>query len=116
MVQLEAAHLLLVMLSSQLYTPLASVPPEAQPLSTAVMHQADLAPGIVQLLLGHYMASVPLPPGAPVFVPDDGTPGVLRFVTSAAGGKPSAGLWNCRRLVPDGSTSAGLCTCRAGKC
>ena len=84
-VQLEAVHLLLVLLSSQLYTPLASAPPEAQPLSTAIMRQADLAPSIVQLLLRHYTEGQPLPPGAQVHAPDDGTPSVIRFVTSAAG-------------------------------
>ena len=94
MVQLEAAHLLLVLLSSQLYTPLASVPPAAQPLSTAIMHQADLAPSTVQLLLRHYTECQPLPQGAQVYAPDDGTPGVIRFVTSAAGA--SARLCACQ--------------------
>ena len=49
LVRLEAVRLLIVLVSSQLYSPLAAGPPEAHPFTTALMQQPDLAAGLVQV-------------------------------------------------------------------
>lgn len=86
MAHLEAVQLLLVMASTQLYSPTATGHWGAHPLTEAMLTQADLVPGVVQRLLQHAIERQPLPPHAPVYTLAPGDrPSVLRLVRSAAG-------------------------------
>ena len=51
LVRLEAVQLLVVLISSQLYSPAAAGPADAHPFTAALMQQPDLAPGLVQVCL-----------------------------------------------------------------
>ncbi|KAK9806635.1 hypothetical protein WJX73_002684 [Symbiochloris irregularis] len=85
MMHLEAVQLLLVMASTQLYSPLPTGHWGAHPFTDAIMEQTDLVAPLLQRLLQHYIDRLPLPPHAAVYVPPPAArPGVLRLVRSAA--------------------------------
>ena len=48
----EAVNLLLVMASTQLYTPTATAALGAHPFTTALLEQHDLVPGLLQVRFG----------------------------------------------------------------
>ncbi|KAK9817010.1 hypothetical protein WJX72_008242 [[Myrmecia] bisecta] len=85
LLHLEVMNLLLVMTSTQLYTPAATAQPGAHPFTDILMEQESRAPRVLQALLQHYIARQPLPPRAPLWVPSAAAQqGVLRFVRTAA--------------------------------
>ena len=47
----ELVNLLIVMMSTQLYTPTAMAAPQAHPFTDAILEQRDLVPGLLQVLL-----------------------------------------------------------------
>ena len=47
----ELVNLLIVMMSTQLYTPTAMAAPQAHPFTAAILEQRDLVPGLLQVLL-----------------------------------------------------------------
>ena len=47
----ELVNLLIVMISTQLYTPTAMAAPQAHPFTAAMLEQQDLVPGLLQVLL-----------------------------------------------------------------
>ena len=49
LLQWEATNLLLVMASTQLYTPTATAAPGAHPFTSAMLEQHDLVPGLLQV-------------------------------------------------------------------
>ena len=51
-------NLLIVMMSTQLYTPTAMAAPQAHPFTAAILEQRDLVPGLLQV------SYVPLNPSA----------------------------------------------------
>lgn len=79
-------NLLLVMLSTQLYSPSATAEAGAHPFTEVLMDGEESASKLILLLLQHFVERRALPPNAPVFKPlSQGQRGVLRFVRSAAG-------------------------------
>lgn len=83
-------NLLLVMLSTQLYSPSATAEAGAHPFTEVLMDGEDSACRLVLLLLQHFVARRALPANAPIFKPPSQQQrGVLRFVRSAAGDAPS---------------------------
>ena len=44
-------NLLIVMMSTQLYTPTAMAAPQAHPFTAAILEQRDLVPGLLQVSL-----------------------------------------------------------------
>jgi hypothetical protein len=86
LLRLEAALLLLVLASSQLYAARAALEPGAHPLLEAVIAQADCAPAAVAALLRALIEGAPTPKGLKLFAPPPPPPrSVLRAVGSAAG-------------------------------
>ncbi len=86
LLHLEVMNLLLVMLSTQLFSPSATAEAGAHPFTEVLMDGEEGASGLVLLLLKHFIERRPLPANAPVFKPPSQQQrGVLRFVRSAAG-------------------------------
>jgi hypothetical protein len=85
LLRLEAALLLLVLASSQLYAARAAPEPGAHPLLEAVVAQADCAPAAVAALLRALIEGAPPPKGLKLFAPPPPPRSVLRAVGSAAG-------------------------------
>jgi hypothetical protein len=83
-------NLLLVLLSTQLYSPSAGTEPGAHPFTEVLMDGEDSAAHLLRVLLRHYAERRSLPSQAPVYVPEaTERRGVLRIVRSAAGMLPS---------------------------
>ncbi|CAL8468041.1 g7580 [Coccomyxa elongata] len=81
----EVINLLLVMTSTQLYTPTATAQTNAHPFTSALLQQEDLVPVLLQALLQHFIQRQALPKGAQVYQPPAETPrSVFRLVRSAA--------------------------------
>ncbi|EIE20753.1 hypothetical protein COCSUDRAFT_48393 [Coccomyxa subellipsoidea C-169] len=81
----EVINLLLVMTSTQLYTPTATAQTNAHPFTSALLDQEDLVPALLQALLQHFIQRWPLPKGAQVYQPPaDRQRSVFRLVRSAA--------------------------------
>lgn len=83
---LEVINLLLVMLSTQLYSPSATAEPGGHPFTEVLMDAQDSAIRMLLVLLQHFSERRSLPANAPVYrppIPQQG--GVLRLVKSAAG-------------------------------
>ena len=79
-------NLLLVMLSTQLYSPSATADAGGHPFTEVLMDDEESASKLVLLLLQHFVERRALPSNAPVFKPPSQQQrGVLRFVRSAAG-------------------------------
>lgn len=79
-------NLLLVMLSTQLYSPSATAEAGAHPFTEVLMDAEDRASKLVLVMLQHFTERRPLPANAPVYKPQSQEQrGVLRFVRSAAG-------------------------------
>ena len=47
----ELVNLLIVVMSTQLYTPTAMAAPQAHPFTAAILEQRDLVPGLLQVFL-----------------------------------------------------------------
>ncbi|CAL5220036.1 g1983 [Coccomyxa viridis] len=81
----ELVNLLIVMMSTQLYTPTAMAAPQAHPFTAAILEQRDLVPGLLQYLLERFIEVEAVPKGAPVYQPpEEKQRGVFRLVRSAA--------------------------------
>ncbi len=86
LLHLETMNLLLVLLSTQLYSPISGSEPGAHPFTEVLMDSQNSAAGLLRVLLRHYAERRSLPPQAPVYVPQaTERRGVLRMVRSAAG-------------------------------
>lgn len=88
LLQLEAAQLLLVLCSSQLYSAGARGAPGQHPFLESLMQQRDLANATVAALLRSFVAPPPPPLSLRLYMPTDSR-SVLRVVRSAA----SSVLW-----------------------
>lgn len=53
----ELVNLLIVMMSTQLYTPTATAAPQAHPFTAAILEQRDLVPGLLQVSFHPSIAS-----------------------------------------------------------
>jgi len=90
LLHLETMNLLLVLLSTQLYSPSAGTEAGAHPFTEVLMEREDNAASLLRVLLRHYAERRSLPSQAPVYVPQaTERRGVLRIVRSAAGVLPS---------------------------
>lgn len=79
-------HLLLAMLSTQLYSPSAAPEPGGHPFTEVLMDSQEVAAKLLTVVLRHFIERRPLPPQAPIYVPPNTERGgVLRLVRSAAG-------------------------------
>lgn len=88
LLHIEAAHLLVVLTSTQLYTPAASSPAGTHPFLDSIMQQTQLAPQLVQQSLHHFINRPPQPSGIQLWSPSQDTRnGVLHLVRSAAGAR-----------------------------
>eukprot|EP00887_Chlorella_sp_A99_P007913 scaffold12.g7913.t1 len=81
--QLEAVQLLLVLCSSQLYSPSPRAQLGQHPFLEVLMQQRDLANHVVEALLQLFVAGPAVPLSLKIYVPTD-TRAVLRVVRSAA--------------------------------
>ncbi|KAK9845745.1 hypothetical protein WJX81_001268 [Elliptochloris bilobata] len=96
----ELLNALLVLASTQLYTPNAGAVPGAHPFTEALLGAPDLVPALVQVLLEHFIEQAPLPPGAPVYVPPaPAAGGAFRFARSAASAATSVLLLPVRAVT-----------------
>lgn len=79
-------HLLLVLISTQLYSPSTSAEPGGHPFLEVLMDSHESAKRLLLVQLQHFVERRQLPARAPVFVPPPTErQGVLRLVRSAAG-------------------------------
>ena len=54
----ELLNLLIVMMSTQLYTPSAMTAPQAHPFTAAILEQKDLVPGLLQVAFSSVVISL----------------------------------------------------------
>eukprot|EP00884_Botryococcus_braunii_P022735 jgi/Botrbrau1/9145/Bobra.160_3s0018.1 len=104
---LELLHLLLVMCSTQLYTPAATALPGAHPLTEALMRESDLSGPLLQVLLSDYVERRAQPLRASIYIPPaKNQGGVFRIVRSAAASVLWFPLKALTFLVRSGSSTA----------
>eukprot|EP00191_Tetraselmis_sp_GSL018_P014691 CAMPEP_0177588784 /NCGR_PEP_ID=MMETSP0419_2-20121207/6421_1 /TAXON_ID=582737 /ORGANISM="Tetraselmis sp., Strain GSL018" /LENGTH=660 /DNA_ID=CAMNT_0019079027 /DNA_START=185 /DNA_END=2164 /DNA_ORIENTATION=+ len=87
LLKLEAMLCLEVMMSTQLSQPRPTAAAGEHPFTEIIMQQSDLAPSIVEALLGLYIANEPVPSGCPIPSEASQEPGrsLLHRLGSAAG-------------------------------